>query len=233
MGTVAAFSTMFGKHHATGGQGGVVFTKNEEAYWRVRRSSDRGKPFGLTGFATNVLASLNMNGDELSAAIGRERLRKLPDTVRRRRGVARMLEEGCLGLRAIKFVGDRAGDEGSYWFTWFRVEADKLTASKLDVCQALEAEGLPVGSTYLHTISSMDWYRKRAVFGTSGYPWTSPSYKGDPKQVFELPNITAADAQHFRLGTHEVWTEVDVRDVIAAFQKVEGRLHPLRAMEGR
>ncbi len=44
-GKVAAFSTMFGKHHCTGGQGGLVFTRDAALYAAVRRAADRGKPF--------------------------------------------------------------------------------------------------------------------------------------------------------------------------------------------
>ena len=48
LGDIASFSTMFGKHHATGGQGGVVFTKGEQLFWKVRQHADRGKPFGVS-----------------------------------------------------------------------------------------------------------------------------------------------------------------------------------------
>lgn len=37
-GDVAAFSTMFGKHHCTGGQGGLVYTRDERLYYEARRS---------------------------------------------------------------------------------------------------------------------------------------------------------------------------------------------------
>src|SRR5699024_4098238 len=84
-GDIAAFSTMFGKHHSTGGQGGVVFTKDEALYKRARQASDRGKPFGLPAGATNPIASLNFNLNDLAATIGREQLKKLPGLVERRR----------------------------------------------------------------------------------------------------------------------------------------------------
>ena len=91
-GTVAAFSTMWGKHHSTGGQGGVLFTRDAELYRRIRGAADRGKPFGDTLPAgRNYLASLNFNQDELSAAIGRAQLAKLPAAVQRRRTFVRAL----------------------------------------------------------------------------------------------------------------------------------------------
>jgi dTDP-4-amino-4,6-dideoxygalactose transaminase len=43
-GDVAAFSTMFGKHHCTGGQGGMVFTKSEKIYQRVRWHQTEANP---------------------------------------------------------------------------------------------------------------------------------------------------------------------------------------------
>lgn len=77
-GHTAAFSTMSGKHFATGGQGGVAYTSHEAYYWPMRRASDRGKPFNLEGAQGNQFASLNMNMDELHCAIGVEQLKKLP-----------------------------------------------------------------------------------------------------------------------------------------------------------
>ncbi len=61
-GDIGVFSTMFGKHHSvSGGQGGLVFTRDEALYRPVRRASDRGKPFFLPAGSTNVIASLNLN----------------------------------------------------------------------------------------------------------------------------------------------------------------------------
>ena len=71
IGTAGAFSTMHGKHHCTGGQGGVVYTRSKKLYWKIRQCADRGKPFGLPSGTRNVVASLNMNLNEISACIGR------------------------------------------------------------------------------------------------------------------------------------------------------------------
>ena len=84
-GDIAAFSTMYGKHFITGGQGGIVYTKSEELYKKARQASDRGKPFGLPGGATNCVASLNLNLNDLAAAIGRVQIKRLPETVQRRK----------------------------------------------------------------------------------------------------------------------------------------------------
>jgi dTDP-4-amino-4,6-dideoxygalactose transaminase len=52
-GTIAAFSTMSGKHHATGAQGGVVFSRDPALLHAARCFADRGKP--LPGGASRRL----------------------------------------------------------------------------------------------------------------------------------------------------------------------------------
>jgi len=220
-GEVAVFSTMFGKQHSTGGQGGVVFTRDEALYWRVRRSADRGKPFGL-GAGSNVVAGLNCNMDELHAAIGRVQLRKLPAMIRRRRELARMLDEGCAErLGAVRMLGDPPGCEGSYWFVFFRLD---LAAVRVDVAafaEALGAEGIPASPSYAAVPVRQDWYRDRAVFGNSGLPWTSPLYGGDRDREYPLPNIEATLACHFHVTFHEGCSEREVDDFLAAAAKLE------------
>ncbi len=92
IGDIAAYSTMFGKHHCTGGQGGIVYTQNEKLFWQARRFADRGKPFNIENPAGNVVAGLNCNLNELSAAVGSAQLKKLPGIIERRRKVGETLK---------------------------------------------------------------------------------------------------------------------------------------------
>jgi len=220
-GDLAVFSTMFGKQQSTGGQGGVVFTRDEELYWRVRRAADRGKPFGLEA-AGNVAAGLNCNMDELHAAIGRVQLRKLPGMIRRRRELARMLAEGCRKtLGAIRTLGDPPGCQGSYWFVLFRLEPGAVTVDVDAFAKALSAEGIPASPSYAAVPVWQDWYANRAVFGTSGLPWTSPLYKGDPDREYPLPNIEATLRRHFHVTFHEGCSRREVDDFLAAAARLE------------
>jgi dTDP-4-amino-4,6-dideoxygalactose transaminase len=138
-GDIAAFSTMFGKHHSTGGQGGIVFTREEALYQAIRRASDRGKPFFLPSGSTNAIASLNQNLNELSAAIGREQLKKLPHIVSRRRAIVSELAAGIAGLSTVSIPAPIAGAQPSYWFLRMRFHADKVACDKEAFCQAFSA----------------------------------------------------------------------------------------------
>ena len=222
IGTIAAFSTMFGKHHATGGQGGVVFTKSKELYWSSRRYSDRGKPFGLTGTHGNVAASHNLNLNDLSACIGRVQLRKLPRIIRGRQRSARWLTEACKReLKAVRIWEGPPRSEPVYWFVVGHLDLERLRVDKAQFVKALSAEGVPCGASYLHLFTEHDWYRNRAVFQGTGYPWTSPLYKGDPDREYPVPNIRKTDGYSFTIGWHEGVTVGKAREVLRALKKVE------------
>ncbi|NMA95292.1 MAG: glutamine--scyllo-inositol aminotransferase, partial [Clostridiales bacterium] len=138
-GDIAAISTMFGKHHSTGGQGGIVYTQREDLYWKIRQAADRGKPFGISNPNGNVMASLNFNLDEIGATIGRQQLKKLPEIVKRRRDVVERLKREFSKLDAIIIPEQLEGSEPSYW--WWRLDVDegKLNVTKREYCEALLA----------------------------------------------------------------------------------------------
>ncbi len=220
-GDLAAFSTMGGKHHSTGPQGGVVFTHDEARYQAVRRASDRGKPFFLPPGSTNVTASLNFNLNDLAAAIGRVQLRKLPASVERRRTIVGQLREGLAELGCVSLTPPRPGFASSYWFLPIHFHPEQAACDKATFCEALRAEGLAIGTDYRAGMPhSMDWFVNRRVFGQSGYPWASPDYKGDPNRHFACPNAQAMIESHFNLFFHENWGSPEIDDTLAIFQKV-------------
>jgi len=221
-GALSVFSTMHGKHHSTGGQGGVVFTRDEARYHAVRRASDRGKPFFLPPGTTNVVASLNLNLNDLAAAIGRVQLRKLPRIVRRRRAIVSQLADRIVHLRCTSIPDPIAGAEPSYWFLRMRYHTEAASCDKETYCQALAAEGLPVAADYRAALPhTMDWFQQRRVFGSSGYPWSSPDYAGDADRTFPCPNAQAAMDAHYNLYLHEGWQDADIDDAAAILDKVD------------
>jgi dTDP-4-amino-4,6-dideoxygalactose transaminase len=221
-GTIGAFSTMHGKHHSSGGQGGLVYTQDEARYHMIRRASDRGKPFFLPPGSTNPIASLNLNLNDLAAAIGRVQLRKLPETVRVRRAVVAGIAEGIADLTTVSVPEPIPGAEPSYWFLRMRYHAEAATCDKATYCRALSAEGLAINPSYRAALPhTMDWFVQRRVFGHSGYPWASPDYAGDPDRTFPCPNANATMDTHFNLQVYESWTETEIADAVAIMRKAD------------
>jgi len=219
-GEMAVFSTMSGKHHATGPQGGVVFTRDEGLYWRCRRFSDRGKPFNSPA-TSNVRAGLNLNGNDLAAAVGRVQLRRLPDIIRRRREVAARLKEATDRCEAVRTGWEVADTEGVYWFVRFGVNTDLLRTGKEQFARAVGAEGIPVTPSYRHIPSEAEWFRERRVFPPGDYPWGLPAYMGDRNATFPCPVAVEAAESHFTLSIHENFGDPEITDIAAALKKVE------------
>jgi dTDP-4-amino-4,6-dideoxygalactose transaminase len=127
----------------------------------------------------------------------------------------------CRSLKSVRLVESPSECESAYWFLFFTLDLDKLSVDKKTFVAALVAEGVPAEPTYLCLWTRAEWYRNRCVFGSSRYPWCAPEYKGDPDREFDLPNILAADAGHFRLPFHENLKAEDLDDLFAALEKVE------------
>ena len=87
--------------------------------------------------------------------------------------------------------------------------------------EALKAEGLPFSAHYTTPFTHHEWYKNRAVFGHSGYPWTCPLYAGDPNRRFELPNWKANNQSLFLIKVHEGMTLREAEDIADALAKAE------------
>lgn len=220
IGHIATFSTMFGKHHCTGGQGGVVYTADEKLHWRARRFADRGKPFNLNE-PRNVVAGLNCNLNELSAAIGSAQLKKLPSIVARRHKLGETLKKGLQGCKAVSMGWQVPGTECAYWFLRLRLETAALRVGKEQFCKALEAEGIPVTASYRHIPSEAPWFKNKAVFGNSGFPWLCSDYRGPRNPRYRLENAVRVTDTHFSVALHERYGPREVHDILAAIAKVE------------
>lgn len=219
IGHMGAFSTMSGKHHTTGGQGGVVVTNDEAMYWNAKRFADRGKPFGSDA-GENLFMGLNYRMTELEACIGRVQLKKLPDIAAARRAFVARLKRGIADCKAVRLGKIVEGAEPTYWFGRLRVDESALTVDKARFHKALAAEGVPCGLSYVTPLYKQKWIAQRQTYGTSGHPWTA-SYGREVDYTDCCPNAEHALAVHMILSWHENLTETDADLYAEAIAKVE------------
>lgn len=221
IGDIAAFSTMFSKHHCTGAQGGVVYTKNEQLYWNARRFADRGKPFNIEDQKENVVAGLNCNLNDLSAAIGVEQLKKLPGVIERRRRIAEAIRAELEDCQTVSMGWQVPDTKPVYWFMRFKLNIDRVHVSKEQFCEALRKEGIPVFSFYRYVPCDMYWFKKKAVYGKSGFPWNCSDYKGPRDPKFKLDNVNMVTNTNFNIGINENYDNDEINDIVNAIKKVE------------
>ncbi len=220
MGDIACFSTMFGKHFTTGGQGGIVYSRNEELHWEGRRFADRGKPFNLEEKG-NVRAGLNCNLNEIGAAIGSVQLKRFPEMIERRRRVGEAVREALQDGPAVRIGRQAPGAECSYWYLRAKLDLDALRVDKRQFCRALQAEGISCLVDYPTIPCLQPWFAAKAVFGTSGFPWDCPDYTGPREPQCRTANAVKANADNVCVGMHESYGPAEADAIVAALRKVE------------
>jgi perosamine synthetase len=220
LGAISAFSTMYAKHHATGAQGGVVFTKDPLLFERAKQVADRGKPHGARGTPGNLMASLNFNQDEISMAIGRVQLAKLPGVITARRTFASLVETGLKEVDGVSLIADPPGCSGSYLFLMIRFNTSKLGCDCQGFARALLEEGIgDVFAGYPIFPTDQPWYQNAVVFGNSGLPWSALPGHSRPKH-FELANARHLNQEMVRVEIHESLGPSEAKDLVTAIKKI-------------
>jgi perosamine synthetase len=217
-GAIAAFSTMFGKQHCTGAQGGVVFTKQTLLFARIRQISDRGKPYGAIGNPANLVASLNFNQNEIGMAIGRVQLEKLPAALQARRSFVTHVQNELEELAGVSLIADVPGCSGSYWFVMLRLDTSKLSCDSQEFATSLAQEGIGgVSAGYPFIPTDQPWHQN--AFGSTLLPWSPMPGSRQPRH-FPLSNAHDANRTIVRVDVHESLGNREARDLARAIKKV-------------
>lgn len=207
-GDIAFFSTMFSKAHASGGCGGIVYTKDRDLYWRLRGFADRGKPFHKkdTNFkdpGEYPFYSLNFNQDEISCAIGLSTLKKLQDTINKRLSIIKKINSGLKKCKVVKAVDIPEHTIPSPFFLIVQVDCDRLSVSKVHFAEAIRSEGIWINPDYRYVVSEWGWMKKY-VDG-----------------AIETPNASAFRKKTFNILFNERFSDRDIDDIINSILKVE------------
>lgn len=207
-GDIAFFSTMFAKAHASGGCGGMVYTRDEDLYWRVRCLADRGKPFNKKGANFKdpgefLFSSLNFNQDEISCAIGLSTLKKLPNVINKRLSIVAKIHSGLKKCKIVKAVDISPYATPSPFFLTVQVDCDRLSIPKTQFAEAIRAEGIWINPDYRYVVSEWEWMKR---------------YMNDS---IETPNASAFREKTFNILFNERFSDRDVDDIINCILKVE------------
>jgi perosamine synthetase len=195
--------------HVTTGEGGAVATDDESLARRLRLfrnhgiSTDFRQRETAGSWAYEMIAlGYNYRLTDIQCALGVSQLARLPQSIARRRAIAARYDEAFAsieGLRPLRLRGDASH---AYHLYVVQLELEKLRVDRGQVFRALRAEGIGVNVHYL-PVYLHPYYRRH--FGTR--PGHCPVAEAAYERLLSLPMFPAM-------------TDGDVRDVIAAVQKV-------------
>ena len=203
---ISVFSTMYRKTLHTGGNGGLIFTKNKKLHINTLAYSDKGKQvwnnkIDLRNPNYAKFPGLNFTNNELSAAIGIGSLKRLNATIYKRNLWVKKLIERMKILR-ICYPYRFDQNFSTFFFPIFvRKEKNKFTKKKF--ASSLINEGIGLQGHYGCLISDWKWAKK---------------YLADN---FNPKNSRDVRDNSFNLFVNENYGLQEISDVIKSLIKVE------------
>lgn len=152
-GDAAAFSFCTDKIMSTGGEGGMLLLRDEQAWHRAWSYKDHGKAWDAVyntehppGFRwLHESFGTNWRLTEMQSAIGRVQLGKLPDWLAQRRANAELLADRLESLPGLR-VPRPPGEAGHAWYKFHAFVVPEQLApgwSRDTVVEAVQAHGVP------------------------------------------------------------------------------------------
>lgn len=211
MGDISSFSFCQDKIMTTGGEGGMVTTNHDELWERALSFKDHGKSFEAVykrqhppGFRwLHESFGTNWRLTEMQSALGRRLLGKLDAQVERRRHFAGMMNEAFSTASALRTTVPSEDIHHSYYKYYVFVRPERLRSgwNRARIMTAIAAEGIPCFSG-----SCSEIYLEKAFDGIR------------PEQ--RLPVAKKLGETSLMFLVHPTLSEADIRDTIAAVQKV-------------
>lgn len=227
---IGGFSLNRFKHIHTG-EGGVIVTDNEilaDRMQMLRNHADAVVASRKTNKINNLIG-FNFRMGEIEAAIGIEQLKKLDLIVESRQRFAKQLTEGLSGLQGLE-IPDVPTDRTHTYYTFpIKINEDILGVSSKKIRDALEAEGVSIGNSYIN-LHLYPTYQKKIAYGTKGFPWISDSHQSTAN--YEIGTCPVSEG--YNAGGYLTieccrykYSELETKLIIEAFYKVWDNLGEL------
>lgn len=210
----------------TSGEGGMLFTNNEEFYVRAIRYHDLGfvRPFFEAKLENKALAArelafagLQLRMSELQGAFLCAQLNRLDGILDTCRRAHRRIREHLAGNPhfSIRY------EEGDCGLAFIMLMPTKEIAERFSA--AMNAEGIPCGPTSFCCNLVSDYPAKTKAMANANMP---PFGRGFDGQALEYdaktmcPNTDDYVARFVAIGIGPLYTEKEIDDIIAALDKV-------------
>lgn len=237
-GDIATFSFQLNKN-MTAGEGGMLVCDDDELFKRAFACHDLGYARDDAGRLDVDSTDYQLWGhgcrmSELTAALCRVQLRKLPRIVQSMHDAKYRIREGIASIPglALRRIVDEVGDSGPFLIS---VYPDRDTC--LRFIEALAAEGIRTHENGITNIPMTEWslhlYNKNPSLvhkrsnSPDGFPWTHPLNRdsGYNYEYGVLPVMDDLFSRSALLAIPSVLNDGDVNDIIKAFRKVAGHMH--------
>ncbi len=240
---IGVYSLNFHKHIHTG-EGTMVVTNDDTVAQRLQLIRNHAEAVVGDMKVENITNMIghNFRMTEVTAAIGREQLKKLDRLVDERLLNCAYITERCQDMPGFRPAKIRPGTTHVFYMQPFLydesvvgVPREKFVAAldaELPPTELQEEEGVLMGGGYVKPIYMLPVFQKQIAFGSKGFPFKSEYYKGVAR--YEKGMCPVVERLHEKeMFTHDMMrpgmTKSDLDDVIRAFHKVYEHRGELRS----
>ena len=164
MGDMGVFG-FYPNKQITTGEGGMVTTNNKEHYDYLFSARNQGRATDMQ-WLTHVRLGYNFRISEITAAIGVEQMKKLPDILRLRREKALLYNEALKDVPGIRLPKGWESEDHSWFVFAVRVEAKYRD----EIIRLLNEQGVESKAYFYPCIHLQDFYMKDFGFKEGMFP---------------------------------------------------------------
>jgi dTDP-4-amino-4,6-dideoxygalactose transaminase len=212
MGDAGAFSFCQDKIMTTGGEGGMLTTNDRNLWSRAWAFKDHGKSYEAVyerehppGFRwQHESFGTNWRLTEMQSAMGRVLLKRLPESVQRRRELAYLLTERFAAIPALRVTRPPDHIIHSYYkcYVFLRKERLRSDWDRQRIIQAIQAEGVPCST------------------GSCGEIYLEKAFPHALRPPQRLPVARELGETALMFLVHPTLSEEDMEDTANAVEKV-------------
>ncbi len=225
IGDVGTFSFCQSKHFTTGGEGGMVVTKDSELGWECRSFRDHGfdvkskmdlLALEEISFHIHNRIGYNYRMTEIQSIIGINELERFDRwNLPNRKRFARMYDELLGGVPQIAHLPYNSRErQNSYWLYPIIFDLAKLNCNAETILKDLKARGVPAFKIQWPEAYGERVYRDLRGFGTANFPFRSQEYTSPASVRYGdvvCPTARSLLPRTISLYLHPNWQEQHVQ----------------------
>jgi dTDP-4-amino-4,6-dideoxygalactose transaminase len=226
IGDIGCFSLQQTKH-MTSGEGGIVVSRNESYFRRMRLFVDKAWGYGDPQ-PDHYFLALNYRMTELQGAVALAQLGKLDSVVARRIAAADLLTRLIAGVPGVHAPAVTPGAKHVYWKYALRIDGSIIEGGVDSFSARLKECGVVNAPRYIQKPAFMlQLFRDRKTFGASGFPFEGPHRNGAGPVVYdpaEYPGTAQGLAHVAVLPINEFYTKEHVEFIARRIAEVAREL---------
>ncbi|MFW9923965.1 MAG: DegT/DnrJ/EryC1/StrS family aminotransferase [Candidatus Thorarchaeota archaeon] len=193
------------------GEGGAIATNNDELKELIDSIRNHGRP--PKGGYHHELIGYNYRTNNISAAIGRVQLKKLPEMLAKRKRNAKILLDECSNLNGFSLQKTPKNGEHCWYIAAGITDREDLPVSK--VIEELKANN--IGSRQLYAIPS---YKQPAYQNINQYYHWAPFVKFPDYSKVSCPITEKIGRDHFEIPINPGVSEEDMHHIADTLKKI-------------